>query len=105
MLGLLETGARSQLPTLSIDPGKVISGVMSGIGFLGAGALFREKHVVQGAGSAAAIWAAGAIGILCGLGVVWLAVLTAVGIVILFFIGSRFTDPYQASMGEVDDPS
>lgn len=103
MLGLLELGARSRIDSLTIDPGKVISGIMSGIGFLGAGALFREEHVVQGAGSAAAIWAAGAIGILCGAGVLWLAALTALAIVLLFFIGNRFTDPYQASVTELDD--
>jgi len=101
-LGLLELGARSTLDTLSIDPAKVISGVMTGIGFLGAGALFRERNAVQGAGSAAAIWAAGAIGILCGLGILWLAILTALGIVALFLIGNRFTDPYQASLKDRD---
>ena len=103
VLGLLELGVRADVKALTIDPGKVISGVMSGIGFLGAGALFREKHVVQGAGSAAAIWAAGAIGILCGLGVLWLAMLTSIAIVILFFVASRYTDPYQASVAELDD--
>src|SRR3546814_876575 len=67
-VAILELGYRSSDPHLSIDPAKVISGVMTGIGFLGAGALFREKHLVQGAGSAAAIWAAGALGIVCGMG-------------------------------------
>lgn len=104
VLGLLELGARTHFAALSIDPGKVISGVMSGIGFLGAGALFREKHIVQGAGSAAAIWAAGAIGILCGLGVLWLAGLVALGIVVLFLASSRLTDRYQAELDSGDQP-
>lgn len=104
VLGLLELGARTQLAGLSIDPGKVISGIMSGIGFLGAGALFREKHVVQGAGSAAAIWAAGAIGILCGIGVLWLAGLVAIGIVVLFVAASGLTDRYQVDLDPSDHP-
>lgn len=79
-------------PNLSVDPAKVIAGVMSGIGFLGAGALFREGDIVKGAGSAAAIWSAGAIGLLCGMGFVWLAGLVAIGIVLLFLLSRRFAD-------------
>src|SRR3546814_12705078 len=79
-VAILELGYRSSDPHLSIYPAKVISGVMTCIGFLGAGALFREKHLVQGAGSAAAIWAAGALGIVCGMGFLWLAALLSGGI-------------------------
>lgn len=85
---------------VSIDPAKVISGVMSGIGFLGAGALFRDKDIVKGAGSAAAIWAAGAIGLTCGMGFIWLAGLVTVGIVLLFLVSRRYvdTDTYTAPL-------
>ena len=77
---------------LSVDPAKVISGVMSGIGFLGAGALFREGDIVKGAGSAASIWSAGAIGLICGMGFLWLAGLVALGIVLLFLLSRRFVE-------------
>lgn len=92
-------------PNLSVDPAKVIAGVMSGIGFLGAGALFREGDIVKGAGSAAAIWSAGAIGLICGMGFVWLAGLIAIGIVLLFLLSRRFAavDSYTAGTG-ADDP-
>lgn len=73
-------------PNLSVDPAKVISGVMTGIGFLGAGALFREGDVVKGTGSAASIWSAGAIGLMCGMGFIWLAGLIAVGVILVFLI-------------------
>ena len=78
-LGLLavELPFTSADPNLSIDPAKVISGVMTGIGFLGAGALFREGDIVKGAGSAASIWSAGAIGLICGMGFLWLAAMVA----------------------------
>ena len=87
---------------LSIDPAKVISGVMSGIGFLGAGALVREGDIVKGAGSAASIWSAGAIGLICGLGFIWLAALVAVGVVTLFLLSRRFVDtgPYTTRTEE-----
>src|SRR3546814_11791126 len=69
---------------------------MTGIAFLGAGALFREKHLVQGAGSAAAIWAAGALGIVCGMGFLWLAALLSGVLVILFFAGRHSTNAFDA---------
>lgn len=105
-LGLLimELPFTSSDPNLSIDPAKVISGVMSGIGFLGAGALFREGDIVKGAGSAASIWSAGAIGLICGMGFVWLAGLVAFGIVLLLMFARRFvdTDTYTASSAHND---
>ena len=101
-IGILDLAFRAADENLSIDPAKVISGVMSGIGFLGAGALFREKQVVQGAGSAAAIWASGAIGLTCGLGSVWLGGLVALVIVVLFFVGRPFTDRYDAGVASDD---
>lgn len=99
-LGLLvmELPFTSSDANLSIDPAKVISGVMTGIGFLGAGALFREGDIVKGAGSAASVWSAGAIGLVCGMGFLWLAGLIALGIVVLFLLSRRFaeTDAYAA---------
>jgi putative Mg2+ transporter-C (MgtC) family protein len=71
----------------NIDPTRVIEGVITGIGFLGAGAMFREGNFVQGAGSAAAIWVAGAIGLTCGLGELWLAIAIA-GIVLILLVAS-----------------
>jgi putative Mg2+ transporter-C (MgtC) family protein len=96
VISLLDLGGRTSDDNLTIDPAKVISGVMSGIGFLGAGALFREKLVVQGAGSAASIWASGAIGIICGIGPIWLAGSLALLIVALFAVGQHYTDDYEA---------
>ncbi|WP_235538665.1 MgtC/SapB family protein [Sphingomonas sp. Root710] len=100
IIGLIEASFAIRDPRLSIDPGRVMSGVMTGVGFLGAGALFREKHIVQGAGSAAAFWAAGAIGIVCGLGLLWLGALLAGGILLLFLAGRPFTETYDARMSD-----
>ncbi|KKC27258.1 MgtC/SapB family protein [Sphingomonas sp. SRS2] len=103
IIALIEASGALRDPRLSIDPGRVVSGVMTGIGFLGAGALFRERHIVQGAGSAAAIWAAGAIGIVCGLGLVWLGAILSLVILLLFLVGRRFTERYDARVGNDDD--
>jgi putative Mg2+ transporter-C (MgtC) family protein len=82
---------------LQIDPTRVFAGVVTGIGFLGAGAMFREKQFVQGAGSASAIWAAGAIGIVCGIGALWLATFVTVLILLLLLISGPFIHHYDAN--------
>jgi putative Mg2+ transporter-C (MgtC) family protein len=93
-IGILDLGSRATDPSLSIDPAKVMSGVMTGIGFMGAGALFREGRHVEGAGSAASIWAAGAIGIVCGLGFLWLGAIVAVAVVVTLLVSRRFVSDY-----------
>ncbi|MHA6720330.1 MgtC/SapB family protein [Sphingomonas sp. RS6] len=95
-LGVLELAARTTEPTVEINPGRVFAGVITGIGFLGAGAMFREENYVKGAGSAASIWAAGVIGILCGIGMLWLAAILSTIILILLLISGPFTHKYDA---------
>lgn len=53
---------------LTLDPSRVISYIVSGVGFLGAGAILHSKKTVTGLTTAASIWAAAAIGAACGLG-------------------------------------
>jgi putative Mg2+ transporter-C (MgtC) family protein len=78
-----------------VGPSRVFSGVITGIGFLGAGAMFREGNYVKGAGSAASIWAAGAIGLLCGVGMLWLAALLAGGVLVVLVTSAPFTGKYD----------
>jgi putative Mg2+ transporter-C (MgtC) family protein len=54
--------------TLRIDPTRMAQGVMTGIGFLGAGVILREGLTVRGLTTAASIWVTAAIGILAGVG-------------------------------------
>jgi putative Mg2+ transporter-C (MgtC) family protein len=51
-----------------IDPTRMAQGVMTGIGFLGAGVIMREGLTVRGLTTAASIWITAAIGILAGVG-------------------------------------
>jgi len=61
------------------DPTRVIQGVVTGIGFLGAGVIMKEGMSISGLTTAASIWASSAIGILCGAGFYFAAImLTAV---------------------------
>jgi putative Mg2+ transporter-C (MgtC) family protein len=51
-----------------LDPSRLSQGVMTGIGFLGAGVIFKEGFSVQGLTTAASIWACAAVGFLFGVG-------------------------------------
>lgn len=50
------------------DPTRVIQGIVTGIGFLGAGVIMKEGLNISGLTTAASIWASSVIGILCGAG-------------------------------------
>ena len=73
--------------TVRIDPTRMAQGIMTGIGFLGAGVIFKEGLTVRGLTTAASIWITAAIGILCGAGL-WLA--AAVGAVLTLGVLSVF---------------
>lgn len=65
--------------TITADgPSRVIQGIVTGIGFLGAGVIIHEGRSVSGLSTAASIWAAAAIGILVGLGFYVAAIALAV---------------------------
>src|SRR4249920_1979026 len=56
------------LETIRTDPTRMAQGIMTGIGFLGAGVIFKEGLSVRGLTPAASIWITAAIGILTGVG-------------------------------------
>ena len=53
---------------ISLDPTRMAQGIMTGIGFLGAGTIIRDGLSVRGLTTAASIWITAAIGILVGIG-------------------------------------
>jgi len=60
-------GGRASVPALA-DPTRLIQGIVTGIGFLGAGVILKEGLNIRGLTTAASIWAASAIGVLIGVG-------------------------------------
>ncbi len=56
------------METVRTDPTRMAQGIMTGIGFLGAGVIFKEGLTVRGLTTAASIWITAAIGILMGIG-------------------------------------
>lgn len=63
------------------DSLRVLSQVVTGVGFLGAGAIIKEGFTIHGLNSAATIWCAAAVGCLCGFGY-WEMALIATGVII-----------------------
>lgn len=63
------------LDTVRTDPTRMAQGIMTGIGFLGAGVIFKEGLSVRGLTTAASIWITAAIGILIGIGFYFPAIL------------------------------
>jgi putative Mg2+ transporter-C (MgtC) family protein len=56
------------LDSFRTDPTRMAQGIMTGIGFLGAGVIFKEGLTVRGLTTAASIWITAALGILYGVG-------------------------------------
>jgi putative Mg2+ transporter-C (MgtC) family protein len=74
-------------PSIVLDPTRMAQGIMTGIGFLGAGAIIKEGFTVRGLTTAASIWITAAIGILTGIGFYFAALigtLLALGTLSLF---------------------
>ena len=62
--------------TVVLDPSRVAAGIVSGIGFIGAGLIFVRRDSVRGLTTAAGIWLTAAIGAACGASFVVLAIAT-----------------------------
>lgn len=78
-----------QIPieTIRIDPTRMAQGIMTGIGFLGAGVIMKEGLTVRGLTTAASIWITASIGILIGVGFYFAAIvatLLALGALSIF---------------------
>lgn len=75
---------------LSPDPSRVIEGVITGIGFLGAGAFIRGNHDVAGLTTGAGIWVAGGIGLACGAGYFHIAGMVTLFTLLVLLIAGWF---------------
>ncbi|WP_026842026.1 MgtC/SapB family protein [Citrifermentans bremense] len=80
-------GNFSGMVPVGIDPGRIAAQVVTGIGFLGAGAIIRERASIRGLTTAACLWVAAGLGIACGLGLFKMAiVVTAIALINLLLL-------------------
>ncbi len=72
------------------DPGRIAAGVVTGIGFLCAGAIIRSGESIRGLTTAASLWAVAALGLAVGIGFYMAACTVTVLILTTLFLLSKF---------------
>jgi putative Mg2+ transporter-C (MgtC) family protein len=77
------------------DPSRIAAGIVTGIGFLGAGAIFRAKDGVKGLTTAADIWTISAIGVAVGIGYFLAAVITTLLVFVVLLFGRAVKERKQ----------
>jgi putative Mg2+ transporter-C (MgtC) family protein len=87
-LGFVEFDEPRADSTLQADVTRVASNVVVGIGFLGAGVIFRQGSTIRNLTTAASLWTVAAIGLACGVGDVTTAAI-ATGILLLGLVVLR----------------
>ncbi|MFA5311410.1 MAG: MgtC/SapB family protein [Candidatus Omnitrophota bacterium] len=76
-----------------LDPSRIAAGVITGIGFLGAGTIIRDREGVRGLTTAASLWVVAGIGLASGCGFKKAAIYaTVLSIIVLFFL--RYIEKY-----------
>ena len=99
------------LPGHATDPTRIAAQVVTGVGFLGAGAIFRSGDDVRGLTTAATVWVVAALGMAAGFGLFILAgagtVIVLGGLVLIRPVERRLFQGHKARMakpGEPDSP-
>ena len=85
---------------VTMDPARAAAGIITGIGFLGAGTILKGKDFIRGLTTAASIWVVAAIGITTGLGQYHLAVVTTVLVLFTLFVLDKI-DLRSAHYGDI----
>ena len=79
--------------------GEVLGGIITGIGFVGGGAILQKDDRIEGTSTAAAIWAAGCVGVAVAMGRLEIAVLISVFMVGIFY----FVSPIKEKLNNDSD--
>jgi putative Mg2+ transporter-C (MgtC) family protein len=83
----------------TVDPTRIIHGVVTGVGFLGAGSILRQEGWVQGLTTAASVWMVAAIGVAVGLHAWGLAIGGTI-LALIVLEGYRWVERWLAPAGE-----
>jgi putative Mg2+ transporter-C (MgtC) family protein len=88
--------------SIVLDPSRIAAGVVSGVGFLGAGSIILRNEVVKGLTTAASLWAVAAVGLAVG-GGLYLAAGVATGIMLVILAGIKpFEERFRSGRGPVE---
>jgi len=86
--------ARDMSGSLTSDPARIAAQIVSGIGFLGGGAILRLGATVRGLTTAACIWTVTGVGLAVGAGYYFPAVLTIIAILLTLHFLGRFENVF-----------
>jgi len=95
VLGCIGAGMREDATS------RIIQGIATGIGFIGAGTIIKRETHVQGLTTAAGLWATCAIGVVVGLGELGIALIASVLTFIVLAVVGRVEDKYSDNDNEV----
>ena len=84
---------------LSLDPTRMIHGVITGVGFLGAGSILRTEGYVHGLTTAASVWMVAAVGVAVGVHAYALAI-TGTVLALIVLEGFRWVERFLAHGGD-----
>ena len=79
--------------------GEVLGGIITGIGFVGGGAILQKDDRIEGTSTAAAIWAAGCVGVAVAMGRLEIAILISVFMAGIFY----FVSPLKQKLSNDND--
>ncbi len=99
MFVLTTTHAVNTIGGPNLDPTRIIHGVVTGVGFLGAGSIMRQEGFVHGLTTAASVWMVAAIGVAVGVRAYPLA---AIGTVLALIVleGFRWVEKFLSPEGD-----
>ena len=89
VMAAMRLACDDQLSAMQTDVSRVVAGVVTGIGFLGAGAIIKTGDIVRGLTTAACIWFTAVMGVLAALGLLYMTGVSAVGAFLVLALLAR----------------
>lgn len=74
------------VPGIGADPSRIAAQIVSGVGFLGGGVIFRQENTVNGLTTAATLWATAAVGLAVAFGFYLVSFLTSLLIYLMLYL-------------------
>ncbi|WP_192847479.1 MgtC/SapB family protein [Aureimonas sp. AU40] len=88
----------TEMEHVTLDPSRIAAQVVSGVGFLGAGAILLRGNIVRGLTTAASIWAVAALGLAAGGGLYFAAGAATVIILVILAGMKPLEDAYRTRL-------
>ena len=95
---------RAYVGTMGYDPSRIISNIVVGIGFIGAGAILRHGSKVEGTTTAASLWAIAAIGVTVGVGLFKEAIIITAFVYAVLYIVWFIEEKMRKKFGKIYKP-